>query len=131
MSRAASFALVAVVAMLLLASSAGGSASARPFRIIAMSYTHPGGPSSYSWVCAKIKKTTTKKATVTASGPGATYRGEKYTRTLRWKGTKIVAFKIISGGLYTIRVRQGTRSASKRYAVPPPTGPGNGPFRCV
>jgi hypothetical protein len=117
--------------MLSLAGSAGGSASARPFRIIAMSYTHPGGPSSYSWVCAKIKKTTTKKATVTASGPGATYRGEKYTRTLRWKGTKIVAFKIVSGGPYTIRVRQGTRSTSKRYTVPPPTGPGKGPFPCV
>jgi hypothetical protein len=122
-----------MVAMLSLAGSAGGSASApRAFRIIGMSYTHPrGGPYSYSWVCAKIKKTTTKKATVTASGPGATYRGEKYTRTLGWKGTKIVAFKIVSGGLYTIRVRQGTKSTSKRYTVPPPTGPGKGPFPCV
>ncbi len=124
--------LVAVVAILSLAGSAGGSGSAarsRSFQIIALSHSHPGG--TYSWFCAKIRKTTKTKATVTASGPGATYPGERYKRTLRWKGTKIVAFKIVLASRYRIKVRQGTQSASKRYTVPPPTGPAGGPFPCV
>lgn len=128
MTRAASFTVVAVLTMLSLAGSAGGGSSARAFRIIGLSHTHPGG--TYSWVCAKIRKTSTRKATVTASGAGATYPGERYTRTLRFRGTRIVAFKIVSAGPYTIRVRQGTRSSSRSYTVPPPTSPAGGPFPC-
>ncbi len=127
MTRAASFALVAAVALLSLASSAGGTASARPFRIIAMSHTHPAGQ-AYSWVCARIKKTAAGTATVTATRGGP---GQLQPRKIRWKGTRIVAFKITSAGRYTIRVaRQGARTATKSYTVPEPPDPANGPFRC-
>ena len=123
-------ALVAVVAALVLAASAGGSASVvSPARILGVSYTHPGG--TYSWICAKVKKTTTSKATLKVSGAGATYPGESYKRTLRWKGTKIIKFKIVAAGPYTIRLRQGTMTSTKHYTVPPPSGPANGPFPCV
>ena len=130
MTRAASFALVGVVAMLSLASSAGGTGSAvRPFRILAVSHTHPTGQ-SYSWVCARIRKNVAGTATVSAVRGGP---GQLRPRRIRWKGTRIVAFRITSPGLYTIKVaRRGARTVSKSYTVPDPTtGPANGPFPCV
>jgi hypothetical protein len=128
-TRAASFALVAVVAMLSLAGSAGGSGSAaRPFKIIAMSHTHPAGQ-TYSWVCAKITKTVAGRATVTATRGGP---GQLRPKTIRWKGTRIVAFKITTAGRYTIKVaRKGARTVSKSYTVPDPPDPANGLFPCV
>jgi hypothetical protein len=115
--------------MLSLAGSAGGSASAgRPFRIIAMSHTHPAGQ-TYSWVCARIKKTVAGTATVTAAHGGP---GQLQPKKIRWKGTRIVAFKITSAGRYTIKVaRRGARTVSKSYTVPDPPDPANGPFPCV
>jgi hypothetical protein len=100
-----------------------------PARILGVSHTHPGG--TYSWICAKVKKTTTSKATLRVSGAGATYPGQSYRKTLRWKGTKIISFKIVSAGPYTVTLRLGTRSSTRHYTVPPPTGPANGPFPCV
>ena len=129
MTRATSFTLVAVVAMLSLAGSAGGSGSAaRPFKIIAMSHTHPAGQ-TYSWVCARINKTVAGTATVSAVRGGL---GQLRPKKIRWTGTKIVKFKINVAGRYTIKVaRQGTRTVSKSYTVPDPPDPANGPFPCV
>lgn len=127
MTRAASFGLVAVVAMLSLAGSAGSSESAaRPFRIIAMSHTHPTGQ-SYSWVCAKIGKTTSMKAKVTARNDHSVIG----TKTIRGKRTRIVRFRITAPGKHTFKVAQGTKTAHKSYVVPPPPDPAIGPFPCA
>lgn len=129
MTKAASIALVAVVAMLSLAGSAGSAGSVtRPFRIIAMSHTHPPGQ-SYSWVCARIKKNVAGRATVTAARGGP---GQLQPKVIRWKGTRIVAFKITSAGKYTIKIaKSGSRTVSRSYTVPNPPDPANGPFPCV
>lgn len=93
-----------------------------------MSHTHLRGKSS-SWVCAKIRKTVAGSATVTATHGGP---GQLRPKTIRWKGTRIVAFKITTAGQYTIKVaRRGARTVSKSYTVPDPPKPANGPFPCV
>lgn len=130
MTRAASFGLVAVVAMLSLAGSAGGSGSAaRSFRIIAMSHTHPAGQ-DYSLVCARIRTKTrgAKTAKVTARGDA----GVIGTRTIRAKRneTRLVAFKINMPGRYTFKLKQGANTSYKSYTVPAPD-PAIGPFPCV
>lgn len=129
MIKTATAVLVALVATLALSTSAGGSGSVvRPFRIIAMSHTHPAGK-SYSWVCAKIDKNTSMKAKVIAMGDwGELPRGRK---TIRGKGTRIVRFKITSPGRYTFKVQQGRQFQYKSYVVPEPPSPANGPFSCV
>lgn len=130
MKKAACTALLAGLAALTLAASALGTESAaRPFRIVGTSHSHPEGK-TFSYVCVKVKKTTTRKATVTVTGAGAAYPGERYTRTIRGRGTKLVVFRIVAPGPFTFRVKQGTKKATASYTVPAPDPP-NGPFRCV
>jgi hypothetical protein len=117
--------------MLALAASAGGSGSSgSAVRITGMSHTHPAG-STFSWVCAKARKTGKKKATLTVTGAGAAYPGEKYTKTIASGGEKLIRFKIVAAGPFTFKARQGTKRASGMYTVPDPaTGPPNGSFPC-
>ena len=130
MKRAAFTVLLAGIAALTLAAPAVGTESAaRPFRIVGTSHSHPTGK-TFSLVCVKVKKTTIGKATVTLTGAGAAYPGERYSRTIRGRGTKLVVFRIVAPGPFTFKVKQGRRSRTANYTVPAPD-PANGPFPCI
>ena len=129
------FVLVATSALAL--ALAGGadttSSTAMSVKFAGKSHLHPAGQ-TYSWVCAKVAGTAGAKARVTLSGPGASYPGEKYTKTKRFRkaGTKLFSFKIVLPGRYTFELLDLASNATTtaRYRVPKPPKPAQGKFPC-